>query len=46
MGARSEASTTEAAATPLTYLFVGWLKRQEGVDHYDYGVNYYPFSRK
>jgi uncharacterized integral membrane protein (TIGR00697 family) len=35
----------EVAATPLTYLFVGWLKREEGVDHYDYGIRYNPFSR-
>jgi uncharacterized integral membrane protein (TIGR00697 family) len=35
----------EAAATPFTYLLVGWLKRSEGVDHYDHGVSYNPFSR-
>jgi queuosine precursor transporter len=27
----------EAAATPLTYAIVGYLKRSEGVDVYDYG---------
>lgn len=36
----------EAAATPFTYLLVGWLKREEGVDHYDHGVSYNPFSRR
>jgi uncharacterized integral membrane protein (TIGR00697 family) len=33
----------EAAATPLTYLIVGWLKRMEGLDTYDWGVRYNPF---
>jgi hypothetical protein len=33
----------EAAATPLTYLIVGWLKRVEGVDTFDWGVRYNPF---
>ncbi len=34
----------EIAATPLTYVITGWLKRREQVDHYDYTVNYNPFS--
>jgi len=33
----------EAAATPLTYLIVGWLKRVEQVDAFDWGVRYNPF---
>lgn len=33
----------EAAVTPLTYLAVGWLKRKEGIDTYDYNVKYSPF---
>ena len=33
----------EAAMTPLTYLAVNFLKRKEGVDVFDYGVNYSPF---
>lgn len=33
----------ETAATPLTYLIVGWLKRAEQVDTYDWGVRYNPF---
>jgi len=34
----------EAAATPLTYLVVNFLKRREAVDTYDYAVNFNPFS--
>ncbi len=33
----------EIAATPLTYMAVGVLKRYEGIDHYDHGVSYNPF---
>jgi uncharacterized PurR-regulated membrane protein YhhQ (DUF165 family) len=33
----------EAAATPATYAIVGWLKRKEGVDTYDYQTSYNPF---
>ncbi|MGE5558793.1 MAG: queuosine precursor transporter [Bacillota bacterium] len=29
--------------TPATYRIVGWLKREEAEDHYDYGVDYNPF---
>jgi len=34
----------EAAATPLTYLVVGWLKRVEGVDAYDRDASFNPFA--
>lgn len=34
----------ETAITPLTYWLVGYLKRQEGFDNYDYGVKYNPFQ--
>ncbi|MDD3315609.1 MAG: queuosine precursor transporter [Syntrophaceticus sp.] len=34
----------EIAATPLTYLVVGWVKKKETVDTYDWDVNYNPFS--
>ena len=33
----------EAAATPLTYWVVNSLKRAEGVDIYDEGVDFNPF---
>lgn len=33
----------ETAATPLTYWVVGFLKRSEGVDHYDRGTDFNPF---
>lgn len=33
----------EVLATPLTYAVVGFLKRAEGVDVYDYGTNFNPF---
>ncbi len=33
----------EILATPLTYLVVNFLKRQEGIDHYDVGTNFNPF---
>jgi len=32
----------EALATPLTYVAVAYLKRKEGVDAYDYGVDFNP----
>lgn len=32
----------EAALTPVTYLVVGWLKRREGIDHYDYDTSFNP----
>jgi uncharacterized integral membrane protein (TIGR00697 family) len=34
----------ETLATPLTYVVVGYLKRKEGVDVYDHGVNFNPLS--
>ena len=37
-------SAYEAAATPLTYVLVRFLKRREGVDHYDHGTNFSPFT--
>lgn len=33
----------EVIATPATYAVVGFLKRAEGVDVYDYGTNFNPF---
>jgi uncharacterized integral membrane protein (TIGR00697 family) len=36
----------EAAMTSLTYRAVGFLKRVEGVDHYDRETNFTPFSLK
>ncbi len=32
----------EVIATPFTYLVVGYLKRKEGLDVYDYGVDFNP----
>jgi len=34
----------EVAATPLTYALVRWVKSKEGLDQFDYGVKYNPFS--
>jgi uncharacterized integral membrane protein (TIGR00697 family) len=34
----------EVLATPLTYWVVGFLKRSEGVDKYDYGTHFTPFT--
>jgi len=34
----------EVVATPLTYFIVGWLKRAETEDKFDYHVNYNPFK--
>jgi uncharacterized integral membrane protein (TIGR00697 family) len=34
----------EAAATPLTYLVVGWLKAREQVDVYDRHTDFNPLS--
>jgi len=33
----------EAVMTPVTYAVVAFLKRTEGVDHYDIGTNFNPF---
>lgn len=35
-------SAYEVLATPLTYLVVGYLKRNEGLDAYDYATNFSP----
>ncbi len=34
----------EVIATPLTYLVVGYLKRKEGMDVYDRGINFNPLA--
>lgn len=34
----------EVLLTPLTYAVVGWLKRKEGMDVYDVGTNFTPFT--
>ncbi len=34
----------EVAATPLTYAVVGWLKRKERIDTFDYGVSVNPIG--
>jgi queuosine precursor transporter len=36
----------EVILTPVTYKIVGWLKRAEGIDVYDRGINYNPFALK
>lgn len=36
----------ETLITPFTYGIVGWLKKAEGVDHYDHGTKFTPFSMK
>ncbi|TPG43411.1 VUT family protein [Sphingomonas koreensis] len=36
----------EVVLTPVTYAVVGFLKRAEGVDVYDRGTNFSPFSAK
>lgn len=33
----------EALATPLTYLIVGFLKKREGIDHFDIDTKFSPF---
>ncbi len=33
----------EIIATPVTYTIVNWLKRAEGIDVYDRGIDYNPF---
>jgi uncharacterized integral membrane protein (TIGR00697 family) len=39
-------TSVEVLFTPLTYALVGWLKRAEGVDHYDRGTSFTPFTLK
>ena len=34
----------EAILTPLTYLIIKRVKKFEGLDHFDHGVRYIPFS--
>lgn len=34
----------EIIAMPITYQIVAWLKRAEGIDTYDRGISYSPFS--
>jgi queuosine precursor transporter len=34
----------EVVFTPVTYIIVGWLKRKEGIDTYDYQTKYNPFT--
>jgi uncharacterized integral membrane protein (TIGR00697 family) len=34
----------EVLFTPVTYAIVGWLKRAEGVDHYDRDTKFTPFT--
>jgi uncharacterized integral membrane protein (TIGR00697 family) len=36
----------EVLFTPLTYLVVGWLKRAEQEDFFDYDTDFTPFSLK
>lgn len=36
----------EVAATPLTYIIVNKLKKAEGIDVYDRGIDYNPFALK
>lgn len=36
----------EILFTPVTYLFVGFLKKKEQEDHYDRGISYNPFTLK
>ncbi|MDE8650881.1 queuosine precursor transporter [Novosphingobium album (ex Liu et al. 2023)] len=35
----------EVVLTPVTYLVVGFLKRREGVDVYDEGIDFSPFAK-
>jgi len=39
-------SAYEAAATPLTYISVGFLKRHDGMDVYDYNTSFNPLLLK
>jgi uncharacterized integral membrane protein (TIGR00697 family) len=36
--------SVEVLFTPVTYAIVGWLKRAEGIDHYDRDTRFTPFS--
>lgn len=34
----------EVLATPVTYAVIGWLKKAEGIDHYDRETRFNPFA--
>ena len=34
----------EILATPITYIVINWLKRSEGIDHYDRETRFNPFA--
>lgn len=34
----------EVILTPVTYFVIGWLKKREGIDVYDVGTDFTPFS--
>ena len=34
----------EAVLTPVTYLVVGWLKREEGIEVFDTDTDFSPFA--
>ena len=36
----------ETLMTPVTYAIVNYLKRAEGVDHFDYHTNFNPFATR
>jgi len=38
--------TWEVVLTPVTYAVVGWLKRREGIEVFDVGTNFTPFSAR
>ena len=38
--------SVEVLMTPLTYLVVNWLKREEGEDFFDRETDFTPFSLK
>jgi uncharacterized integral membrane protein (TIGR00697 family) len=38
--------SVEVVFTPITYIAVGWFKKAENEDYYDYGTHYTPFSLK
>ena len=38
--------TWEVVLTPVTYAAVGWLKRREGIEVFDVGTNFTPFSAR
>jgi hypothetical protein len=36
--------SVEVLFTPLTYVFINFLKKREHEDHYDHGISYNPFT--